>query len=301
MTFRDLPPLAALRAFESVARLSSFKAAAAELFVTPTAISHQIRLLETTLGVRVLNRTPRAVSLTAEGERLYEATIAAFEHIARVAAEIRPGRSSQKLTLSSTASFLSQWLVPRLGELQARFPTLDLRLQASDTVVPLHRGGVDLAIRYGAGPYPGTTATPLVADRFAPLCSPALGIRTADDLRRAHLIHVDGRVAPQPPPDWRRWCEQAGVAGVNVNKGMRFTNGAHAIQAAIAGHGVVIASTVLTADALAAGLLVMPFAQTLAGDCYHFVHAPGLDDHPDVRRLHDWFRDAMGAAVVPLS
>lgn len=293
MTLRDLPPLAALRAFEATARLSSFKAAAAELFVTPTAISHQIRQLEANLGIRVLDRTPRAVSLTAEGSRLYEATAVAFERIAATAAELRPGRHPQKLTLSATTSFLSQWLVPRLAEIQALFPALDLRLHASDTLVPLSRGGVDIAIRYGKGPYAGAFSAPLVADRYAPVCSPALDIRGTEDLARTKLIHIDGRTAPLPPPDWQRWCDQAGVAGLDVSNGLRFSNGAHAIQAAIAGHGMAIVSVVLVADAVKEGLLVMPFEQTLPGDSYHFACAPELETHADVIRLHAWLRKAL--------
>ncbi|MQA23039.1 LysR substrate-binding domain-containing protein [Rugamonas rivuli] len=296
MTFRGLPPLASLRAFEATARLSSFKAAAAELFVTPTAISHQIRQLEAHLGVRVLDRTPRSVSLTADGRRLYEATVSAFDGILRVADDLRHGQRGQQLTLSSTTAFLSHWLVPRLGQIQALFPELDLRLHASDAVVPLRQGAVDIAIRYGKGPFAGVAATPLAADRYAPVCSPGLHIRSAGDLRRARLIHIDGRTAPLPLPDWERWCAQAGITGVDTGSGLRFTDGMHAIQAAIAGNGVVLVSVVLVADALAEGLLAMPFEQTLAGDAYHFVCAPELDSRADVVRLRDWFLETMDAA-----
>ncbi|MES2072310.1 MAG: LysR substrate-binding domain-containing protein [Pseudomonadota bacterium] len=293
MDFHELPPLAALRAFEAAARLASFKAAAAELFVTPTAISHQIRQLEANLGVRVLNRTPRAVTLTVEGRSLYDATATAFHGIGKAVEGLRHGQRSPKLTLSATTAFLSHWLIPRLDEIQALLPTLDLRLHASDAIVPLRQGAIDIAIRYGKGPFPSVVATPLAADRFAPVCSPSLGIHHVGDLFQARLIHVDGRTAPQPLPDWEHWCEKAGMAGIDTKGGMHFTDGMHAIQAAIAGNGVVIVSLVLVADALSKGLLVMPFDQSLPGDAYHFVSAPELTDRADVNRLRDWFRETM--------
>ena len=290
----DLPPLTALRAFEACARRASFKAAAAELFVTPTAISHQIRQLEAWLGVRVLDRTPRAVTLTTDGQGLYDATAAAFAGIADATARLRARQGT--LTLSSTTAFLSHWLVPRLAELRRRFPDLDLRLQAADAAVELRAGGVELAIRYGPGLFPGVEAIALATDVFAPVCSPALGIGAPDDLRRAALIHVDGRVRPQPPPDWPRWCAAAGIDGLDTRSGLRFTDSMLAVQAAIAGQGVVIVSRLLAADALAAGLLVQPFAQVLPGDTYHFACAPGLAARPDVVALRDWFRHALADA-----
>src|SRR5262249_22898097 len=161
MPHYDLPPLSALRAFEAVARRASFKAAAAELFVTPTAISHQIRQLETWLGVRVLDRSPRAVSLTPPGTELYEAAASSFAEISRAVSRVRQGPAPATLTLSATSGFLSQWLVPRLAELRRVLPDLDLRLHADEAVVALRAGSVDVAIRYGKGPYPGVEATAL--------------------------------------------------------------------------------------------------------------------------------------------
>jgi len=289
----DLPPLSALRAFEATARRASFKAAAAELFVTPTAISHQIRQLESWLGVRVLDRTPRAVSLTPSGIELYEAAAASFTEISRAVSRLRRGTAPAVLTLSATSGFLSQWLVPRLADLRRVLPDLDLRLHASDAVVALRTGSVDAAIRYGTGPYRGVDATALKADRFAPVCSPTLSLSRLGELRRATLIHVEGRRVPQPLPSWTRWCTRAGAKGVNTDAGLRFTDGLHAVQAAIAGQGVAIVSLVLVADALASGLLVQPFPTVLRGATYHFVCPPDLSHRPDVAALRTWFQDRL--------
>jgi LysR family glycine cleavage system transcriptional activator len=294
MSGPDIPPLTALRAFEATARLSSFKAAAAELFVTPTAISHQIRQLEEYLGVRVLDRTPRSVRLTLKGKELYEATVSGFGEIRRSVVRLREIENPKALTLSATTAFLSHWLVPRLAEIRRVLPELDLRLHASETIVKLQPGEIDVAIRYGKGPFAGVEATPLKIDAFAPVCSPRININVLEDIRRIELIHVDGRTAPLPLPDWPRWCAEAGITGVNTAVGLRFSNSMHAMQAAVAGQGVAIVSLVLAADALASGLLVQPFHQILPGDTYHFVCAPAIGSRTDVETLRQWFQQELG-------
>ncbi|TSC34340.1 LysR substrate-binding domain-containing protein [Corallococcus sp. Z5C101001] len=285
-----LPPLNALRAFEAAARHSSFKAAAAELYVTPTAISHQVRQLEAYLGVRVLDRTPRSVSLTPAGAELYEAVAAGFTDISRVVSRLRQGPTPVTLTLSATPGFLSQWLVPRLDGVRRLLPDIELRLHAGDAPVVLKAGEVDVAIRYGKGPFLGAAATALKRDAFAPVCSPSLKLSRASDLRRAKLIHIDGQRVPRPPTTWARWCAEAGVTGVNTEAGVRFTDSLHAVQSALAGQGVAIVSLLLVADALAAGLLVQPFAKVLRGETYHFVCAPSLSTRADVVALREWFQ-----------
>lgn len=295
MVSRRLPPLTSLRAFEATARRSSFKAAAEELFVTPTAISHQIRQLETHLGLRVLERTPRAVKLTAEGRVLYDATASGFAEIAKAVAQLRLKQEPATLTLTSTTAFLSHWLVPRLTELRRVLPDVDLRLHASDTIVALRSGGVDAAIRYGKGPFADVASIPLRDDIFGPVCSPELRLSALEDLRPATLIHVDGRQVPVPSPDWPRWCAKAGLRDVDTHAGVRFPDSTLAVQAAMAGHGVAIVSLALVADALDAGLLVAPFAPVLRGETYHFACAPDLDERPDIVALRAWFLSVMSS------
>lgn len=287
MARSSLPPLPALRAFEAVARRASFKQAADELSVTPTAISHQIRQLETYLGRRVFDRTPRSVTLTAEGAALYGVTRSGFAAIAEVVARVREGTGATRITLSSTAAFLGHWLPSRLEVLRRELPAIDLRLHASDAVVELKPGGIDAAIRYGKGPF--ANAVTLCNDAFAPVCSPTLGIKTLADLRRATLIHVDGRRRPQPLPDWRRWCQKAEARDIDTNAGQHFPDSLLAAQAALAGQGVAIVSLVLVSHALRAGLLVAPFPVFLPGDTYHFVRAEGLEERADIASLRNWF------------
>jgi LysR family glycine cleavage system transcriptional activator len=279
--------LAALRAFDVVARRASFKQAAAELSVTSTAISHQIRQLETYLGRRVFDRGPHSVTLTPEGAALYDVTRFGFGAIAEVVARIRDGAGVTRITLSSTSAFLVHWLPARLEALRRELPAIDLRLHASDTVVDLKRGGIEVAIRYGKGPF--VNAVPLCNDAFAPVCSPTLKIKRLADLRRATLIHVDGRRRPQPLPDWRRWCKKAEARDIDTTSGQHLPDSLLAVQAAIAGQGVAIVSLVLASDALRAGLLVTPFPILLPGDTYHFVCADGLEESADIASLRCWF------------
>lgn len=296
MEFRNLPPLTALRAFEATARRASFKGAAAELFVTPTAISHQIRVLEEHLSLRLLHRTSRRVTLTSHGQELYDATAAGFAGIDRAVARLRQKPEPASLTLSATMAFLSHWLVPRLDELKRALPALDLRLHAAEDIMELQPGGIDLAIRYGKGPFAGVATAVLKRDAFAPVCSPGLRLSELRQLRDIPLIHVEGRRTPRPAPDWPRWLKLAGVAGVNTEAGLRFNDSQHAMQAAIAGHGVAIVSLVLAADALASGVLVRPFRQVLPGGTYHFACAPGLGARADIVTLCDWFRATLATS-----
>lgn len=288
-----LPPLSALRAFEAAARRASFKAAAEELLVTPTAISHQIRQLETHLGFRVLDRTPRAVTMTVQGRALYEATAFGFGEIERVVTRLRATTTPTPVTLTSTTAFLSHWLVPRMDALRQAVPTIDLRLHTSNAVEELRGGSIDIAIRYGRGPFPGVVSTLLCADTLVPVCSPRLGLSRLTDLRDATLIHIDGRSRPIPNPDWSRWCAKAALKGVRADAGPRFPDSMLAVQAAIAGQGVAIVSRILVVDALAAGLLETPFAQTLAGDAYHFACAIGLEERADIMALKAWLQDGL--------
>jgi LysR family transcriptional regulator, glycine cleavage system transcriptional activator len=243
------------------------------------------------LGVRMLDRSPRSVSLTSAGIELYEATVAGFAELSRVVSRLRRGPVATRLTLSSTTAFLSQWLVPRLQQLRGVLPNVDLRLHSADEVMPLQAGTIDVAIRYGKGPFLGVEATALRHDAFAPVCTPTLKLSRPSDIRHAKLLHVDGLRVPRPLPTWARWCAKAELRGVKAEAGLRFTDSLHAIQAAIAGHGVALVSVVLASDALASGLLVQPFADTLRGETYHFVCATSV--RSEVIALRNWFREQM--------
>ena len=290
---RKLPPLAALRAFEAAARHQSFKRAAQELAVTPTAISHQIKLLEETLGFPLFTRGVRRIDLTPEAERLFPVLRDGFDRIDQVLAELRQPRR-QILTLSATPLFTARWLVPRVDSFRDLNPGVDLRLHATVEPVDLLGGEADAAVRYGRGPYPGHISRTLAAQRFAPMCSPSLGLTDPEQLREVPLLHCEWYRQEPETPTWKRWGKLAGVAGVDWTKGVTFTDESHAIQAAIAGHGVALLSPLLLAPELDAGSLVQPFGPVLDGHHFHFVHPDTPASVARCAALQHWLVDTFG-------
>lgn len=301
---RRLPPLGALRVFEAAARRQSFKLAAEELSVTPTAVSHQIRLLEEYLDTRLFERQTRRVRLTPAGHVLFPAVRDGLDGFERAVDALRRARAPKVATLSSTVAFTARRLAPLAGSFRAAYPDWTLRLDASNVLSDLDTEA-DAAIRYGRGHYPGLMVEPLFLDRSAPVCSPHLGIRSADDLRGATLVHFDWGAGAQEggrAPVWRDWIEQAGVSGVDPTAGLSFTDEIHAVQATLAGQGVGLLSLTLVADELASGVLVQPFALALESYRYDLVYSARAAERPATTLLRQWVRQAFcdgGAAPAP--
>lgn len=210
-------PLNALRAFESAARLLSFKAAAAELSVTPTAISHQIRALESWLGLVLFERLPRQVRLTDGGQRLFHSLHGALLEVAQSVDTLRPQRSTTHLTLSTTAAFAALWLVPRLGRFYARHPNINVRLDTHCEVIDLHQdASVDLVVRYSLDAYPNLYGMCLFDESFGVYGSPeqvALAARQPPT-----LISVRWHNSKLYAHGWDAWCAQAGKPGSPVSR-----------------------------------------------------------------------------------
>jgi LysR family glycine cleavage system transcriptional activator len=292
-----LPALGALRAFEAAARLNSFSKAAEELHVTPSAISHQIHALEADLGVSLFHRRNRQVELTASGKLLVPGLSEAFAGIRTAVHRMRAHNETGALTITASPSFVAKWLVLRLHRFQERFPAVDVRISTSDEIVDLTTGDFDLAIRYGTGRYPGLDVELLMRNEVFPACSPRLlesgpPLRTPDDLTQHALIH-DTAVDRDPlAPTWAMWLKAAGVKAPPTTAGLTFNNGHMALDAAIAGHGIVLAYSTIAAADLAAGRLVRLFSLALPDlFAYYVVTAPGARDRPKVRAFRDWLRE----------
>ncbi|EHK66129.1 LysR substrate-binding domain-containing protein [Achromobacter arsenitoxydans] len=281
-------PLSALRAFEAAARLGSFKAAALELAVTPTAVSHQIRGLEAATGLALFDRQVRKVSLTDAGMQLYPVLRDGFDTFEATLARLIQQRTRAQVSISATNAFTVKWLVPRMADFRRQHPDIDLQLQASDDLVDLRSTTVDIAIRYGRGPYPGLATKPLFTDRFAPVANPRLGVASPEDLARVPLIRFDWK-RPQPDnPTWERWFAVAGRSQPQQASQLRFSDEGHAIQAAVAGHGIALVSLALIKDELEAGHLVQPFGPAIDGHTYHLATYAGRLPSAAVQAVADW-------------
>ena len=292
---RQLPPLTALRAFEAAARHLSFKHAAAELSLTATAISHQIRQLEDRLGVQLFVRGTRRVDLTPAGQSLFPSLREGFDAMMRAVQAVRPDARPRTVVLSTTMAFASRWLMPRLARLATSRPDIVLHLHTSDEPVDLHSGSAHLAIRYGPGHYHGLNDAPLLPSRFAPVCAPGLGVRSLEDLERVPLIGFEWFRRDSMTPDWALWFERARRA--SVPRQLQFSDEVHAIQAAIAGQGIALVNLALTAEELGAGLLCQPFGPELSGHPFHLVWPEAGDMDPALVEVRNWLLDE--AASVP--
>lgn len=275
---RRLPPLSALRTFEAAARHGSFKLAAQELAVTPTAVSHQIRALEEHSGLALFERRTRKVVLTYAGARLYPVLRDGFDAFADVLERLNRRNSRAQVTISATIAFTTKWLVPWVTDFRALHPHMDLQLHASDDVIDLGASGVDIAIRYGTGPYPGFEVVPLFADQFAPVFNPMLQIENLADLALRPRIEFQWRRRHLDNPTWARWFAVAGLPESEEPPLLRFSDESHAIQAAVAGQGIALVSLALVKDDLAAGHLVQPFGPLIAGFRYHLLTREGEDN-----------------------
>lgn len=301
-----LPSLNGLRAFEAAARHLSFTQAAAELNVTQTAISHQIRRLEEQLGLRLFVRQNRALALTHEAQNYLPAVRAAFDDLRRATARLMRPERDGLLTVSTTASLAAKWLVTRVAAFQEAHPGIEVRMTTSNHLVDFQREEVDMAVRYGRGNWPGLRAQWLMAEDIFPVCSPALlngekPLRRPEDLAHHTLLH--STVARE---DWQLWLTAAGLpVALALRRGLNFDQTFMALQAAMDGLGVALGrSRVVDAD-IAAGRLVVPFDVVLPSDAGYYIVAPeATADTPRIALFRDWLinsvaPDAPGADQWP--
>jgi LysR family glycine cleavage system transcriptional activator len=290
---RRLPPLNSLRAFEVVSRHQSFRAAAEELHVTAAAVSQQVKTLENHLGRKLLRRSSGGYSLTADALAGLKHLRDGFEQLSSAVATMSSG-GQRVLTVSAVPSLAAEWLVPRLHRFRDQYPELDVLLHASRELADLEHSRVDLGIRYGSGSYPGLISERLFVDEIFPVYSPRLlkgrtPIRKPGDLPGHPLIHTDWTPDRGHWPGWTDWVQAAGVTGVNVTKGLRFSDGALALQAALNGQGIALGSKALASEHLAARRLVRPFKLSLVTDfAYYLVCAKARMDEPDLVAFRRW-------------
>ena len=285
--------LNALRACEAAARHSSFSKAADELCVTHAAVSHQIKQLEESLGLKLFERTNRGVRLSEAGETLVPVLNDAFDRIANTIDGLlrKPRESALRITL--TPHFASHWLVPRLRRLRAVQPDLEIGLLPSLRFADFTGGEADAGIRCGVPPWSGLQADFLLPVSMAPVCSPTLlhgagALEKPSDLENFTLIHADVGER-QVGEEWRLWFAAAGIPEAGVSQGLSFRDPALALQAAADGLGVAIGYAELTGPEIAAGRLIQPF-DLLARHpfSYYFVQPTARKDDPRIAAFRRW-------------
>ncbi|MEM7121175.1 MAG: transcriptional regulator GcvA [Pseudomonadota bacterium] len=292
---RNLPSLNALRAFEAAARHQSLTRAATELFVTHAAISRHVRLLEEWLEVELFVRHPQGVTLTDAGERYLRRLTPIFDALVAATRELRADDIVSTLTISVEVPFATRWLIPRLGQLRAVCPHVELNINPSDKLISFRDNEAQFGIRFGTGEWPDVTAVRLTNVEIFPVCSPALieGRELGGDLSALQdftLIHEAKKRY------WQRWLELVGVDAVDTQKGPILSNIHFALQAAEAGEGFALGDNVLTHDALARGTLVRPFAKTVAiRRGYFLVHPSHGQPVEGAQSFIEWLRAELQA------
>jgi DNA-binding transcriptional LysR family regulator len=289
-----LPPLQLLAAFEAAARHLSFTQAAAERFITQSAMSRQIRALEDDLGVALFERRHRALALTEDGQRLLAACTTALNTLRTAVRSVREPHQRQVLSLTTTPGFASLWLIPRLTGFTRAHPGIDVRLDATLGNRNLATEGFDLAVRYSPVGAPGGRR--LFDEAMVPVCSPRLvceldlPLQAPADLARHTLLHLvmDGDSGGMPA-EWEPWLTAWGLADLRPAARLSFSSYSEAIAAAVAGQGVALGRRPLVDALLAGGQLVTPFdADVASARAYQLIVDPAARARPAVRAFEQW-------------
>jgi LysR family glycine cleavage system transcriptional activator len=279
----------------------SFKEAAIELGVTPTAISHQIRLLEGICGQPLFRRRPRPLVLTTAGERLSPVIRSGFDAFATAIASVSAGVGQRPLRVTSPNAFASRWLVPRLPKWREEHPEIPLEIIGTDSVLDLRAGSADVAIRYALRMPLDLAAQEIFRDAFFPVCSPELlargdrKIERAADVLHYPLIHFDWMNRDPEAPTWPRWLAAArsvdpGMPDANKTWDLSFREELHAIDAVAAGQGIAICSDVVVSRELEAGTLVKAHDLSLPGYGFYLVHVANHPRQAHIEAFSAWMR-----------
>ena len=295
-----LPPPGSLIAFEAAARHLSITRAANELGLTQAAVSRKIGGLEENLGVPLFRRLHRSMRLTAEGERFYGAVSSSLERIAETADSLRRSGGPAQLAVSTSIGFGTFWLMPRIPKFRAAHPEIELRITASDPYLDPGSEGMDAAIRYGRGDWPGLRAQRLFDEEIFPVCSAAYldahpEFRDLESLRAQTLLHLD--VGFRSWLDWGGWFRQMGIEPPPTRRGLGFNTYTILIQAAVAGQGVALGWRHLVDELLDHGSLTQPLAASLRSQGAYYVVQP---EHSEPSREARCFLDWLMAEAEPL-
>ncbi|MBX2867607.1 MAG: LysR family transcriptional regulator [Acidiferrobacterales bacterium] len=296
---QQFPSLNSLRAFEVVSRHLNYHAAAKELNVTPAAVKQLVSKLEDTIGIKLIERAGKGLKLTARGEASCADLTLGMEKLAASVETMRGQRPRNRLIVTVETSFATAWLVPKLEQFRQRHPEISVLIDSTQNIVDLSREAVDIAIRYGVENHGSLIAHRLFDDLIFPACSPALiskspVITDLQDLKHVPLIHWDMSHLDWVRETkrwfaWDRWLTHVGVEGIATKGGIIFSDYGLAVQAAVAGQGMLLASWPILREPIESGLLVCPFQEKVATDIgYDLAITQDNQHRPDVKAFSEW-------------
>jgi DNA-binding transcriptional LysR family regulator len=294
----SLPPLGFIQGFEAAARTLSFTKAAEELFITQSAVSRQIKTLEEHLGVALFERRTRALALTESGHALYRVATDVLERLQAASDQLRASARARQLALTTTTSFASLWLIPRLQRFTSLHPDIDVRISATTEVLNLERSLIDLAIRYCRFEDVPEGALRLFGEEVVAVCSRTLlrdrsrPLRRPEDLSHHVLLHIDYPGAVPMFLDWDTWLTALGIGDLKPAGAVHFSQYEQMIQAAISGQGVALGRQPLLDQQLKSGELVAPFQKSVTGSRgYFIIESRQGAAKPHVRQFAAWLQD----------
>lgn len=287
-----------LRAFEAVARLSSFRAAADELSLSPSAVSRQVQALEDEIGAPLLLRGSRHVALTPEGAALMSATVASLKKLDGAVRQIRQARGRRVVNVSTFASFASLWLLPRLEAFHQAHPDIDIRVSAQDAMVDLDEGELDLALRHQRKATPTPGADWLFDEMLSPVASPALlaqgpALKRVADLAKHTLVEDDDERRYDGSLSWRFWLAAQGQPHLQPRRWLYLSYAHQQVQTALAGQAVALGRLAMCQPGLQRGELVEPFGASARAEspyAYWLLLSAQGRERPEVLQFADWIR-----------
>jgi len=287
---RRLPPLSALRPFEAAARLESFSRAAEELHLTHGAVSRQVRALEDHVGAPLFTRHGKRVALTPGGRAYAERLRAALLEIAQATEAAGTARRDNRLTISVLPSFASRWLMPRLIRFMDANPEIEVNVHTSNLLANFAADEIDVAVRFGRGPWPGLACEKFLDDEYFPVARPKMNRgrlpREPKDLLKVRVMREDGDY-------WERWLEAAGVAAVPL-EGPLFNDSTYSLAAAARGEGVAMARRSIVGEDLERGVLKRLFGVSVrSAESYWFVSPKEIADSPRVKAFREWVKSEL--------
>lgn len=288
----ELPPLNLLYTFEAAARTLSFTLAAAELYLTQSAVSRQIQQIEAALGTALFERRHRALGLTEAGRVMYRAVSDCLERLRDATTSVRAPQATRQVAITTTPGFASLWLIPRLARFTASHPLVDVRISATLEVLDLQRSGIDVSVRLST--ISQGVGSALFEERVLPVCAPqllknrALPLKKPADLARHTLLAIDKPQGQSLTIDWEPWFKMMGLAQVRMKNTLRFSQYSDVVAAAVAGQGVAIGRLPLLDALLRDGRLVAPFAGAASRFGYFVNLAPRAAGNADAQDFVRW-------------